>query len=187
MHGIAFAIAMSSLLIGLEAGARQVAGVAMPETLKLESGELLLNGAGIRTKLFMDMYIGGLYLRKKTAAARAIVEAKEPMAIKLHVVSGVITSERMKETTNEGFELSLKGNTAPLRERIDRFIAVFDEEIGKNDVFDFIYLPGIGVNIFKSGSYRATIVGHDFKQALFGIWLSEDPVQESLKQEMLGR
>jgi hypothetical protein len=187
MHRIAFVTVMSILLIGFEAEAREVAGVEIPETLKLENSELLLNGAGIRTKLFMDMYVGGLYLTKKNAEAKAITEADEAMAIKLHITSFLITSERMKEATNEGFELSLKGKTAPLREEIDAFIAVFEEEIVENDIFDLIYVPGTGMKISKNGTYKATIAGHDFKQALFGIWLSDSPVQKSLRQEMLGR
>ena len=186
MHRIVFAIAMSVLLIGLETGAREEAGAGIPDTLKVDGSELLLNGAGTRTKLFMDMYVGGLYLAEKSADAKAITAADEPMALKLHIVSGMITSDRMKEATNEGFEASLDGNTEPLREKIDIFIAVFDEEIVKEDVFDLIYLPGTGVKILKNGSDKATITGHDFKQALFGIWLSERPVQKSLKQEMLG-
>ncbi len=186
MHRIVFAIAMSVLLIGFETDAREVAGANIPDTLKAESSELLLNGAGIRTKLFMDMYVGGLYLSEKSDDAKTITAADEPMALKLHILSGMITSQRMKEATNEGFEASLDGNTAPLREKIDIFIAVFDEEIVKQDVFDLIYLPGTGVKILKNGSDKGTIAGHDFKQALFGIWLSERPVQKSLKQEMLG-
>jgi len=187
MHRIVFLTFVSIVLIGLEVGAREVSGVAIPETLQLESSELVLNGAGIRTKLFMDMYVGGLYLKEKSSKARAITQADKVMALKLHIVSGLITSERMTEATNEGFKKSLKGNTAPLRKEIDAFIAVFEEEIVKNDVFDIIYLPGTGVKISKNGTYKATIAGHDFKQALFGIWLSDDPVQKSLKQEMLGR
>jgi hypothetical protein len=183
MHRIALAIAMSVLFIGLEAGA---AGVTIPESISIGDSKLLLNGAGTRTKLFMDMYIGGLYLTAKNSDADAIIAAEEPMAIKLHITSALITSERMKEATNEGFELSTKGNTEPLREKIDTFIAVFDEEIVKGNVFDLIYLPGTGVMILKNGSDKATITGHDFKEALFGIWLSESPVQKSLKQEMLG-
>jgi len=186
MPRIILLIVISVLLFGMEAGARQSDDAALPETMNLDSGELVLNGAGTRTKLFMDLYIGGLYLGQKSSDAKAITEAEEAMAIKLHIVSGMITSKRMKEATSEGFEASLDGNTAPLREKIDTFIAVFDEEIVKEDVFDLIYLPGVGVKVLKNGTDKETIAGHDFKKAVFGIWLSERPVQKSLKQEMLG-
>jgi len=33
---------------------------------------------------------------------------------------------------------------------------------------------------------KVQVPGLAFKQALFGIWLSDDPVQDSLKEAMLG-
>ena len=57
----------------------------------------------------------------------------------------------------------------------------------KNDVFDFIYIPDVGVNTFKNGELKTTVQGLEFKQALFGIWLSEDSVQDDLKLSLLGR
>ena len=71
---------------------------------------------GVREKLWIDLYAGGLYLTKKSSDADAIMSANEPMAIKLHIVSKLISSDKMIEAVDEGFENSTNDNTAPLAE-----------------------------------------------------------------------
>ena len=48
-------------------------------------------------------------------------------------------------------------------------------------------LPGKGVLTFKNSKLLSTITGLDFKRSLFGIWLSDDPVDDDLKEGMLGK
>jgi hypothetical protein len=170
------------------ADARRVAGVDVPESLESGGAELILNGVGIRTRLFLDVYVGGLYLKQRSTDAAAIIESDEPMAIGLWIVTGLISNERMQKSTEEGFQKSTRGNTAPIREQIDALIDVYAEEIDDGDVFELVYLPGTGLIVYKNGGYTATIeCGLSFKRALFGIWLSDRPAQTSLKRGMLGR
>jgi hypothetical protein len=160
----------------------------IPATLKVDGEALALNGQGIRTKWMMKIYHGGLYLPAKSSDATAIVAADEPMAIRLEMVSSLITSEKMKDATNEGFEFSTGGNMAPLQQPIDEFINVFEEEIKDGDIFDMAYIPGKGVEVYKNSALKKTIdAGLPFKQALFGIWLGDKPAQKALKQGMLGK
>ncbi len=53
------------LLLPISTQAVVVEGISLPETIQLESKTLQLNGAGIRTKFFMDIYVVGLYVAKK--------------------------------------------------------------------------------------------------------------------------
>ena len=170
------------------ASARSVAGIEVPETLDNGGVLLTLNGAGTRTKYFLDVYVGGLYLKERSTDAAAIMEADEPMAIRLRIVTGLISNDRMQKSIEEGFQKSTRGNTAPIREKIDALIDVYDEQINDEDVFELVYLPGHGLTVYKNGVYRATIECRlPFKKALFGIWISDRSVQTSLKNGMLGR
>ncbi len=176
-----------SLALSPLANAATVADVDIPDTLDSSGSELMLNGAGVRSKWFIDVYVGGLYLAEASQNAAEIVNADQPMAIKLHMVSGLVTSEKMQTTTKEGFVNATGGNTAPIQAQIDQFMSAFDEEIMENDVFDLVYVPGKGVDVYKNEELLDTVSGGvDFKQALFGIWLSDKPAQESLKKAMLG-
>jgi hypothetical protein len=168
------------------AEARDIAGIAVPDTLTSNGMTLTLNGAGIRTKFFMDMYVGALYLQQRGSRPEKILLADEPMAIRLHIVSALITGEKMEAATREGFVNATGGNTAPLQESIEQFTAVFREKIEKNDCYEMVYVPNEGTRILRNGTLKTVIAGLPFKQALFGIWLCAKPAQESLKKQMLG-
>ena len=152
------------------------------------SGEnsLIFNGAGVREKYFMDMYIGALYLKNKSKDPQAIIKSGEPMAIRLHIVSSLISSEKMTTAINEGFKNSTGNNTTPLDSKIKQFKTAFSEKIKVNDVFEMIYDPSKGVCVYKNGKSITIIPGMDFKTALFGIWLCEKPADRELKEKMLG-
>jgi hypothetical protein len=169
------------------AGARSVGGVDVPERLEVGGSKLVLNGAGIRTRYFIDVAVTALYLSEPSADAASIIAADEHMAVRMHVISRFVTRERMVESVEHGFELSTDGKTAPIREEIDALLAVYGDTIAQGDVYDIVYVPGTGLEMFKNGEPRGTVAsGLVFKRALFGVWLSERPVQKSLKRELLG-
>ncbi|MCE0759832.1 chalcone isomerase family protein [Marinobacter sp. G11] len=169
------------------AQALTVSGVDVPDTYSAMGQELQLNGAGARSKWFMDLYVGGLYVAEKVSDGQAVINADEPQAITLHITSGMITSERMTEATMDGFKSSTDGDLSAIQSDVDQFMSVFQEEIKEGDVFDLVYAPGEGVHVLKNGEQKDTVGDLEFKKALFGIWLSDNPAQKDLKNKMLGQ
>ena len=179
-------LVVSILLMSFSLGDKEIGGIKMPETLKAGDTTLELNGAGIRSKYFIKLYVGGLYLQAKTTDVNKVLNADEPMAIRLHIISSMITSEKMEESTREGFENSMDGNTDSLEGEIEMFIETFKKEIKDGDTFNMVYVPGKGLEVYKNEKLETTIINPKFKKALFGIWLGEDPAQKSLKEDMMG-
>ena len=169
------------------APAKEIGGVNLSDTLPAGKEQLVLNGAGLRTKMFIKVYAGGLYLRKKDSDAQKIINADEPMAIRLHFVYDGVSHEKLIEAWNEGFVNATGGNLAPLKESIDRFNSFFTEEARKGNIYDIIYSPGEGVSVIIKGKLLGIIQGLDFKKSVFAIWLGDKPADNSLKQGMLGR
>lgn len=165
----------------------EVAGVELPDNFQVGEAELSLNGAGVREKFWMDMYAGGLYTAQKMTDAQKVMDADAPMVIKIHIVSGLISSDKMSSAIEDGFKNSTKGNTKPYRVKIDKFISFFSDEITKNDVFDITYTPSSGVVVFKNDKELGSIEGVDFKKALFGIWFCDKPADKDLMKGMLGQ
>ncbi len=165
--------------------AKEVAGVNIPDSIKAGNSDLVLNGAGLREKWMFDVYVGGLYLGQKSSDATKVINSDEPMAIKLHMLRDV-DGEKMSNVTREGFENATNGNTGAIKTEIDSFLAVFGDEATENNVYDMVYVPGKGVEVYVNGKLANTIAGSEFKKALFGVWLSDKPAQESLRDEMLG-
>jgi hypothetical protein len=187
MYKKVFIAVLAVLMLATASYGIEMAGVSMPDTVKAGDASLALNGAGIRTKFFMDMYVGGLFLKQKSSDAAAIINADEPMAVRLHIISGLITSEKMEDAVREGFEKSTNENTAPIQQEIENFINVFKEKINVNDIYEFFYIPGKGLEVYKNGAPASVVPGIAFKKALFGIWLCDSPAQKSLKEAMLGK
>ncbi|MFA8433013.1 MAG: chalcone isomerase family protein [Marinifilaceae bacterium] len=161
--------------------------VELPNQLEIEDNTLLLNGAGTREKMFMDLYAMGLYLTEKSNNEKAIIEAKSPMVARLEIISGLITAEKMEKATRNGFRKATQGNTSSIASEMEEFISVFKEKIEKKDVFEFHYLPNLGTRVYKNGNLKKEITGYEFKKALFGIWLCDEPADEDLKKGLLGQ
>lgn len=166
---------------------KTVAGVTMPKKVMIGKNILNLNGAGVREKMWIDLYACALYVKQKTNKANDIINADEHCGIKIQIVSSLISSKKMSDAVEEGFKKSTNGETKELRKRIDEFKAIFSkEEIVKGDIYDIMYVPEKGVVVFKNGKINPIIKGLDFKKALFGIWLGAKPADDDLKEELLG-
>jgi hypothetical protein len=179
-------LALFTMLTG--AAQTKIGGVVMPNKVKYADDKYVtLNGGGIREKMFMDLYIGVLYLAETSSDADKIIAADEPMAIKMRVVSSMVSKENMEEAIRTGFDKSTGGNTTAIKSKIDQLISAgFKDEIAIGDIFDLIYVPGKGTTLHKNNASVVTITGLDFKKALFGIWLCSEPADENLKNKMLG-
>lgn len=166
--------------------AKEIAGINIPETYNYAGKTMQLNGAGIRKKLFLKLYVGSLYLSTKSKDAKQIIQSDTPMAIRLNITSSLISPKKMKEATLEGFKKSTHNNIAPIKPQIDSLLATFDKGVSKGDSYELINLPNNGVDVLRNGEKVANIKSPEFKAALFGIWLSDSPVQADLKKAMLG-
>src|SRR5215216_3871644 len=93
---------------------KTINGVTLPASIKKDNVELVLNGGGIRKKVFFKLYVAGLYLKTKTTNGYEVIASDKEMMMRLTITSGMISSENMSEAIEEGFEKSMNGNTAPL-------------------------------------------------------------------------
>ncbi|OIN06193.1 chalcone isomerase [Shewanella algae] len=182
-------IILTALLLGLSLSAtvdaREIASENIPDTLSIQAATpLKLNGAGVRSKFFMDLYIGSLYLPTK-ATTTAEVLTQPQAAVSLKIVSGLITADKMRSAITEGFDDATGGKTEAIQADIDRFMSLFQEEIKQGDSFLLYTSQENGVSAYKNGELQDTIAGENFRRALLNIWLGDKPAQSSLKKAML--
>lgn len=165
----------------------EIGGNKIPDRIKISGTTLELNGAGILDRIFVDWYIGALYLPRKTSEPEKILEDDVTMELKIIVLSEEVTGGKMKESILDGFRKTVGAEKViEMIPEIDTFIKVFDEDIKVSDVFDFIYIPEKGLQTFKNRKLFSTISGLEFKKGIFGIWLGEEPLKKSLKKALLG-
>lgn len=176
------------LVLSNQAFSKQIAGIEVPETKTVAQTQLTLNGAGIRSKFFMDLYVGSLYLKAPETIADKVITLDETMMVQLDITSGMITSDRMIEAIEEGFDSATNGNTQPINSEIEQFISIFSEPIKIKDNFQLLYQPQRGLTVLKNNKViNEQAISPTFKRALFAIWLGDKPAQKSLKKAMLGQ
>lgn len=170
---------MSSMAI-----AAKVSGVTLDENVSVQDVNLVLNGAGVRKKLFIKLYVGSLYIKQKSSDANAIMMADEPMMIRMNLLSQFLTREKLIKAIETGFRKSAGEKLPELQPKLDQFLSIVPEQVKPGDEYALLYSPDAGTSLIKDDKLLGAIEGLDFKQSLFGLWLSKTPVQSSLKKAM---
>ncbi|HEY8855950.1 MAG TPA: chalcone isomerase family protein [Rugosibacter sp.] len=198
MRKIFFAIFMFFAACALMAAtpalaALTVAGVKFDETTKVGAGDTVLNGAGVRGVLFLNVYAIGLYLPKKQTEAADAYQAKGAKRLRI-VVLMEAPAERFAQALIKGIEKNHDTEAmARLQTRADTLktglLAL--GKVHPGDVADFDWLPerrgGVlrfAINGKKQGE---EIAGEDFYQALMTVWLGDRPADRALKAALLGQ
>ena len=150
------------------ASAGDLAGISVPDQVTLSNGDTLqLNGMGLREKLWIDVYVGSLYLPKP---ARSVAEAlSQPggYRIRLDFIYNEVTSDKLIDAWTEGFEKNQSEETLKaLADRMQLFYQLFEESAVKGDQYLIDYVPGSGSTISKNGVTLGNVEGEDFKTAL---------------------
>jgi len=120
--------AMCVLLFSLPAGAREIEDVDVAEEIAQADGTTLhLNGAGIRSKFFFDIYIAALYLGKTSSEVSEVIGNDGGKRMVMHFLYDEVEKDDLVEAWNDGFE----GNgtaqqLAELSDQITAFNALFD-------------------------------------------------------------
>ncbi|HYQ71405.1 MAG TPA: chalcone isomerase family protein [Gammaproteobacteria bacterium] len=165
-----------------------ISGTEIPDTLKVPDSttELLLNGAGIREKFFVDVYVGALYLEKKMHDPAAILADTGPAGILMHFTYSEVSREKIIDGWKDGLAENLAADRMrTIEPRLKKFNALF-RSVASGDVIRIDYIPGSGTQVRINDEYRGTVAGNDFFRDLLRIWLGAEPASKSLKHDMLG-
>jgi hypothetical protein len=178
--------ALAALALAGPALARDVAGVAFTETVSAGGRELKLNGAGVRTKFFLKVYAGGLYVAEASGDPVAIVAADAPKRVRMVFLRDV-DRKKILDTYREGFHNNSSGPALQaLLAKLDRIApAIVDMKKGMEMVVT--YVPGQGTTVAAGDATPVTVEGKDFADAMFRNWLGSHPADADLKKGLLGR
>jgi long-chain acyl-CoA synthetase len=178
---------LATLLASPPLHAAEVGGIRIEEQSKSGATELVLNGAGIRTRLFFKVYVGALYLPKKTSSAGAIIDSQEPRRVVLHMLRD-LNADSLFGALLEGLKNNHgEADLARMKSDIDQFERII-RGIGAAKPGDVIGidLAADGVSIAFNGQGRGSVASEAFPRALLRIWLGDKPADSDLKRAMLG-
>jgi len=177
-------VALAILLFAASpAMARPVAGVEVSETVSFEGKTLKLNGAGIRKKFVVKVYVGALYLAQTSTDADSIIKTDAVRMVKLAFLRDV-EKAKLIGAFKEGFEKNSADKAAALIPHLDKVAAAIGDAKNGTEM-TVSYTPGKGTTISMTGSGSVTIEGKDFADAIFLSWLGSKPADGGLKSELL--
>lgn len=186
MKYIRLLILSALLMLPALSQAVEIEGITLPDTIELGGKKLQLNGAGIRTKFFFDIYVGGLYLEQHASSAKAVLTDTGNKRITMNFLYGEVDQEKLTDGWNEGFEKNQsRKDMQKLQDRLTRFNALFTTA-HRGDSVEFDLLSDGSTHVSFNGSEKGVLEGVDFQQALLAVWLGKKPADKDLKQAMLG-
>ena len=170
------------------ASAREMAGVAIADQVSQADGTVLqFNGAGIRSKFVVKVYLAMLYLENPHHDSQAVIADPGAKQLIMHFLYKKVGKEDLVEAWNAGFT----GNGSPaqlesLQAEIDSFNAMFDE-VKKDERVVLDYIPGTGTVVTINNAEKGIIPGKEFNDLLLAIWLGDKPVTTKLREALLGK
>jgi hypothetical protein len=181
-------ILLLAVVVCLPLQAAQLAGVEVDDKINVAKGTTLhLNGMGIRKKLWVEVYVGSLYLEAKSHDPVEVMGQSGPFRVQMDILYKEVTAKKLVAAWQDGFDKNQSSESlAKLNSRIQQFNALFSESALQGDRIQIDYTPAKGTRVIKNGKLLGTIAGADFRQALLAIWLGEAPADKGLKEGMLG-
>jgi hypothetical protein len=176
------------LLLCLPAFGAEVAGIKIDDQARVGNAELVLNGAGLRKRVFFQVYAIGLYLPRKAGNATGAINTEGPKRVSIHMLRDVGAAQ-FSEALVEGIrENHTEAEVKAVESRIQALNATMAEvkeaKKGMNITLDWDgKATQVGIDGKPAGK---PIEGADFYRALLRIWLGDKPVQDDLKKALLG-
>ncbi len=181
-----FVLGLMALLLSLSAAAAEVGGVKLDDKASLGGKDLVLNGAGIRTKVVFKVYVASLYLPAK-AATLAGVLAANPRRVQLNMLRDLSADDLAGALADGIKETSSAEQAGAVKAQTEQLLAIL-KSVGQAKTGDVMTLDFVGgeTRISFNGQAKGTIAGEPFNAALMRIWLADKPVQADLRKAMLG-
>jgi hypothetical protein len=176
------------LLTCTPVSAAQIADINFAESLTIEGTNktVQLNGLAIRYKFIFKIYAAALYTEQPSHSADTLLQGNTVKRMQMHFIYDEVSKEKLVNGWLEGFEKNLSQQQFnALKPRIDQFNSLF-ETVHEGDNIMLDYLPSQGTRVTIRDKVKGIIKGNDFNQALLKIWIGEEPVNDDMKQGLLG-
>ncbi len=178
--------ALAALLTAAAAHAAEVGGVKLEERVSVGGKELVLNGAGIRSRAIFKVYVGALYLPAKAGDLAATL-AQSPRRVQMTLLRNVGADDLVGALVDGMSANHSPAEMAALKPQTDQLVALM-KSIGEAKTGDVVTLDLVDgeTRVGHNGKPIGAVAGAGFADALIRIWLGDKPVQADLKKAMLG-
>ena len=181
-------LGLLALAFAMPSHAIEVSGIKIDDTTTVGGKELKLNGAGMRGIVFVKVYAIGLYLPERKTTSEDIQALAGPRRVSLYIQREINSDEygqlfitSMNKNSNKEEKAKVIGQTMQFGEMFASL-----PPVKKGDLVTLDWIPGTGtVSSLNGKKIGETLPDIAFYNAVLRIWLGDNPVQESVKRELL--
>jgi hypothetical protein len=180
-------LAASAMAAGMPAQAETP--VHFDDTATVGGQALVLNGAGVRTKVFFRIYAMGLYLPEKKSTTVDVLAANGARRVLITMLRDTSIEDFGKAFTDGLKANTVKDERTRLLSQTMQFGAVFGQiqMLKKGDQMQFDWQPGEGTQCYLNGKKIGEVMPDlAFYNAVLRIWLGDKPADYALKLALLG-
>jgi hypothetical protein len=162
------------------------AALPMPPASLEEDGARFerVGQATFRWKSILKVYDIAFHLGAGEPAKRALTDV--PMWLHLKYHRAFTAAEIIKGGNTLLARNADAATLATLNERLNRLNVAY-RDVKPGDSYTLTYAPKVGTTLRHNGKQLVTIPGHDFAATYFRIWLGENPISHSLRDQLLKR
>ena len=177
---------VGALALAAAAQAVEVGGVNLPDKASVGGQELVLNGAGVRTRAIFKVYVGSLWLPAKATTPAAVLE-KGPRRIQMNLLRDLSADQLVGALVDGLKDNNTPAELAAVQAQSDQLVTIMKSfgEVKEKDVVTLDFVDG-ATRIALNGTAKGSIPGEPFNRALTKIWIGDKPAQADLKKGMLG-
>lgn len=181
-------LGLLALAFAMPSQAVEVSGIKIDDTATVGGKELKLNGAGMRGIVFVKVYAIGLYLPERKTTSEDILALAGPRRVSLYIQREVNSDEFGQLFITSMNKNSSKEEKAKVIGQTVQFGEMFASlpPVKKGDLVTLDWIPGTGtVSSLNGKKIGETLPDIAFYNAVLRIWLGDNPVQDSVKRELL--
>lgn len=182
--GKALITALLISLASVDVFGLEIEKITFEDSFKAGNATLHVRGAGLlRYMVFIKVYVAALYLRQGIPSEDVLSDTPKRLEIQYF---RSIKAKDFALSTKEMVSRNVASETLErLQPRIEEINALY-EDVKPGDRYSLTYVVGRGTELALNGKPKGVIEGSDFASAMFSIWLGPRPLDESLKESLLG-
>lgn len=169
--------------------AMTIAGVSVPAVAQQSAGPLQLNGAGLRRKFMLKVYVASFYTAKPVRTFQEAASPKLARRLQLHFmrdVSGKEMSEVLVKAISATSTPSEVGAASLGIAKLGEMVSA-RKSLKAGDTFIIDWIPGEGTRLGINGQLESFVITEpEFNVTLLRVFLGQKPIDDDLKAELLG-
>ena len=170
--------------IPLPTSALELDGERFSESIQLASQRLVLRGAFTYDYLLWSVYSAALYAPAALQSADILGESAKRLEL---VYKRDVDKADFIRAAEAMLERNLSSDAlAKLQPQLSQLHKAY-VSVTAGDRYALSYIPGRGTELRFNGKFLLIVPGAAFARAYFGVWLGQQPLDEALRDALLGQ